>query len=225
MSIELCRASRDERTRPLPGDGLIPLPMAIITHAITINAPPDAVWPWIVQIGADRAGWYAWDRIDNGGVPSARTIVPELQHVAVGDILPALPGATDAFVVNQVIPGRALVLTVPLSPGRPQGDLRVSWSLVLEPMDHERTRLLSRGRLSPRWLSAEGTLDAEPARKPRLIERVYRLMARLPRPLLLAVAGSGHYLMESRMLRGIKRRAEAGQQAHPPTRWQARTWS
>jgi hypothetical protein len=214
MAIALCRASRDERTRPLPGDGLIPAPMAIITHAITIDAPPGAVWPWLLQIGAGRAGWYAYDRIDNGGMPSARTIVPALQHVAVGDVLPALPGATDAFVVDAIIPERALVVVVPLGPG--EAGLRVSWALALEPMAHGRTRLLSRGRLSPRWLSAAGATGAVDPTHPILIERVYRLLARLPRPVLFAVAGSGHYLMESHMLRGIKRRAEAHHRAPSP---------
>ncbi|HET9017587.1 MAG TPA: hypothetical protein VFN57_18445, partial [Thermomicrobiaceae bacterium] len=72
MAIELCRATDDERRRPLPGDALVPDPMGVITHAITINAPSEDVWPWLVQLGAGRAGWYAWDRIDNGGVASAR---------------------------------------------------------------------------------------------------------------------------------------------------------
>src|SRR5215213_10172621 len=116
----LCRASDDERRRRLPGDELVPHPKWTITHAITINTPPEAVWPWVVQMGSGRARWYAYDHIDNAGVPSARQIIPELQHLAVGDVLPALPGAKDAFIVSEVIPERALVYVVPLQLGAEQ---------------------------------------------------------------------------------------------------------
>ena len=218
MTLELCRASDDERRRLLPGDALVPRPMGVITHAITIDAPADTVWPWLVQVGSGRAGWYAWDRIDNGGVPSAHEIVPALQQVAVGDILPSLPGARDSFVVGEVIPGRALVLTVPLQPAalaaeNGSGSLahahRVSWVLVLDPLGPGRARLISRGRISRDWLApGEGSGTVGP--QPILIERIYGLLARMPRWLLLPVAECGHYLMESRMLRGVKRRAERG---------------
>jgi len=68
------RADRSERTRLLPGDDLIGEPLGTLTHAITIDAPPEHVWPWIAQMGAGRAGWYSWDGIDNGGTPSATRI-------------------------------------------------------------------------------------------------------------------------------------------------------
>jgi hypothetical protein len=70
-------------------------------------------WPWIAQMDAGRAGWYSWDAIDNGGTPSARRVVPELQTVVPGDVMPAVPRATNAFVVASVDPPRDLVLTVP----------------------------------------------------------------------------------------------------------------
>jgi len=113
----LGRASAEERRRRLPGDELVPHPKWTITHAITIDAPPEAVWPWIIQLGSGRAGWYAYDRIDNGGVLSAHRIVPKLQHVAVGDVMPALPGSRNAFIVSEVVPERALVLVVPHQSG------------------------------------------------------------------------------------------------------------
>lgn len=216
MALEQCRASRDERCRRLPGDDLVPHPRGVVTHAITIDAPPSAVWPWLVQLGSGRAGWYAYDHVDNGGVPSARRIVPELQRVAVGDVLPWLPGARDGFLVADVIPERALVLVVPLQPsavrsqaaaGSTVPQLRTSWALVLEPLDGGHTRLIARGRISRDWLAGQEANVTTPG-KPIVIERVYSVLARLPWPLLLPVAGFGHYLMEARMLRGIKRRAE-----------------
>ena len=67
-------ATDEEVTRPLPGDRVVRGRAYTATRAITIDAPPEDVWPWIVQIGSGRAGWYAIDRLDNGGVPSAQEI-------------------------------------------------------------------------------------------------------------------------------------------------------
>jgi proline iminopeptidase len=60
------RATPGEQGRTLPGDGLIPQPIGSVNHAVTIRRPPHDVWPWLVQMGSDRAGWYAYDFIDNG---------------------------------------------------------------------------------------------------------------------------------------------------------------
>jgi proline iminopeptidase len=72
---------------PMPGDSLVREPHWATTFAIPIGAPREAVWPWIVQIGYGRAGWYTWYRYDNGGVPSAERVVAELQHLRVGDVI------------------------------------------------------------------------------------------------------------------------------------------
>ena len=86
--------------------------------------------------------------------------------------------------------------------------LRTSVALILEPMDRGRTRLIARSRISEDWLASRGA-QATTAGKPEFfIERIYGLLAKMPWSLLMLVAGFGHYLMESRMLRGIKRRAE-----------------
>ena len=90
MAVE---ATAAERRRALSGDGFICNAAGAVMHAMTIAAPPDSVWRWLVQMGAGRAGWYSYDWIDNGGRPSATKIVPELQHLAVGDIMPALAGS------------------------------------------------------------------------------------------------------------------------------------
>jgi hypothetical protein len=201
--IATCRASRDERSRPLPGDVLVPEPMASITNAITVNVPPARVWPWLAQLGSHRGGWYAYDFIDNGGRPSAERILPELQQVSAGDVMPSLPGATDSFIVDAVTPLRDLVLTTP----GPARDKPASWEYWLEPLDG-RTRLIARGRIANHWLANADTPGPAPHRR-RPIEQVYRIMARLPRWLLLPVARFGHRLMVARQLRGIKRHAEA----------------
>ena len=100
------RAHRSERTRPLPGDDLIPEPLGTLTHAITIHSGALAVWPWLVQMGAGRAGWYSYDALDNGRQPSATCVVPELQSVAIDALFPALPGVTQGFKVLDVQPRR-----------------------------------------------------------------------------------------------------------------------
>lgn len=197
------RASRAERGRSLPGDDLVRNPMYVTTEAVTIDAPPATLWPWLAQMGAGRGGWYSYDRIDNGGRPSASSILPRYQHVAPGDLMPALRGATDAFVVAAVQPQRDLVLTVPDD----SGAVLVSWEFHIVPVDRGRSRLMVRVRVSPRW--------AEVARRgpaatgaPALIERLYGLLARLPAALRLIAGGIGHRAMQNQQLRGIRRRAE-----------------
>ncbi len=204
MIFTACLASREEKQRAMPADPLVPGPMGVVTHAITINASPERVWPWLAQMGAGRAGWYSYDWIDNGGHPSSNAILPAYQHVAPGDVLPATPGMTDVFRVTSARPPHDLVLTVPEANGGNQ----VSWEFLLEPLDHGRTRLIVRGRISYRWPGSIQERSRPPGRL-ILIERIYEILARTPRPLMLVAASFGHYIMQARMLRGIKRRAEA----------------
>ena len=206
MALATCFATAAERHRSLPADGMVPDPIFTSTHAITISAPPERVWPWIAQMGAGRAGWYSWDTIDNGGTPSATRVLPELQTVNPGDVMPAVPGATDAFVVAAVEPPSDLVLTVPDG----HGGHAVAWEHLLDPIDGGRTRLVVRGRVSSHWLDRARAKG--PAGHRRIfIERALGVLARLPRPLLLAFAGIGHWLMEARHLRGIRRRSTRAQ--------------
>lgn len=133
-----------EVARPLPGDDVVPNPQYVATNAVTIDRPPSAVWPWLVQMGAyTRAGWYSFDRLDNGGVASSWEIVPELQHLSVGDVMP-----TDAdgggFVVSSIDPERSLVLVID------DADALTSSAFVLEPQGASQTRLLVRLRLRAR---------------------------------------------------------------------------
>ena len=204
MVAATCIATTLEKRRPLPADALVPEPIFASTRAITIDAPPERVWPWIAQMGAGRAGWSSWDAIDNGGTRSSGSIVPALQTVARGDIMPAVPGAKDAFVVAAVERNRDLVLTVP--DGR--GGNTVAWEHVLDPLPGGRTRLIVRGRASSHWLDLARAKS--PAGRRRIfIERAYAVLAMLPRPLLIAFATFGHRIMEARHLRGIQRRSTA----------------
>jgi hypothetical protein len=113
VSWTTCQATPEEDRRTLPGDALIAHPVVSLTYAITIDVPPDRVWPWLVQMGCGRAGWYSYDWLDNGGRPSATTIDPAWQQVAIGDVLPGAPGMREAFVVIDVVPARMLLLGVP----------------------------------------------------------------------------------------------------------------
>jgi uncharacterized protein YndB with AHSA1/START domain len=130
MAFATCVPTVLDKRRSLPGDAMISAPIFTSTHAITINAPPEQVWPWIAQMGSGRAGWYSWDAIDNGR-PSSMSIVPALQTVIRGDIMAAVPGAQDAFVVATVDPPRDLVLTVPDG----HGGHAVVWEHVLESLE------------------------------------------------------------------------------------------
>jgi len=130
------RVRAGEGQRSLPGDERVPSPKVVWTHAITIAARPDQVWPWLVQMGCRRGGWYSYDGLDNGGVASADRIVPELQQAEVGDVFPMTPKAEDAFVVRAVEPERELVF------GDASGS--ASWAFLLEPVGEEGTRLLTR---------------------------------------------------------------------------------
>ena len=175
------RASVAERSKRLPGDDLIPSPIGTLTHAITINAPASNLWPWLVQMGAGRAGWYSYDRFDNGGRRSAERILPDYQHLTIGTVMPALPGVREGFLVLAFEPSRYLILGWGSPPGAPL----VTWAFVLEPITAERTRLIVRARAG----------------------RGYRLFG-LPPALTRHLAGPVHWLMQRKQLLGLKRRIE-----------------
>jgi hypothetical protein len=128
----------NEALRPLPGDELVPAKVQW-TNGITIRARPSEIWPWLAQSGCGRAGAYSYDSLDNGGVPSADRIIPELQHIEVGDILPWAPTADDGFIIRGIEQERALVL------GEETGS--ISWTFFLEPIEGTGARLLTRVRV------------------------------------------------------------------------------
>ena len=184
MPFRSTHPTRDEAQRVLAGDDILPNPIGALTHAVTIACPPRDVWPWLVQMGAGRAGWYSWDIVDNGGVHSAERIVPALQHIAPGDIMPAVPGATDGFTVLRVEPESHLVLGwVPPHGGRPL----VTWAFVLTQPRHGVTRLIVRARA----------------------RAGYRPPFGLPMWTMRTLLPLGHAFMQRRQLLGIARRVEA----------------
>jgi hypothetical protein len=132
-----------EVRRAMPGDGLLRPGAPSTTRAITIDAPPEEVFPWLLQIGYGRGGWYSYDWIDNDGKPSVERIDPALQLLAVGERIEMLPGMGP--VVHEIVPDRYIV-------SRGETD---SWCLLVEPTPDGRTRLISRWRQD--WPRTAGT--------------------------------------------------------------------
>jgi hypothetical protein len=186
-------ATEEELRARLPGDELVPDPVWQATRAITVEARPAAVWPWLVQMGQGRGGLYSYDWLENLAgldIHSLDRVVPELQRLAVGDTIPLAPGQK-SMVVAVLEPGHALVLRIAdPTTGRaletsPDGvGVAGSWAFVVRPHGDGRTRLVHRFRFGARHraLGAVG----------------YALLIEVP-----------HFVMERRMLRGIKERVEA----------------
>ena len=151
-------ATAGEAERPLPGDDLLEAPDVLATRAIEIDAPPSAIWPWLVQMGPGRAGAYTYDWIENLfglDMHSADTIVAAWQQLEVGDVLRAPKGG----------PGMRVELLEPervLSNRSEAGDW--VWTFFLEPQNGS-TRLISRNRIAMKGASAGqrlGMLVMEP---------------------------------------------------------------
>jgi hypothetical protein len=136
-------ATSEEVSRPLPGDELVERPTFNATRAITVAAPPEEIWPWLVQVGVTRAGWYSYDILDNLGHHSARRIVPELQNLAPGDIVPMSPNGKAGIPVLSMDPPTSMVRGTPES----------TWTWQLDASSDGSTRLITRVRSQYRWLS------------------------------------------------------------------------
>jgi hypothetical protein len=185
-------ATRQDRRQQLPGDDLVPARWQT-TRGITIAARAERIWPWLVQMGYGRGGWYSYDWLERrigagdfaeGG--SARRVVPELQPLAVGDTIALSPAG--GLTVAILDPPAALVLhyrmgLLTAAPAREsdRAILNWTWAFVLTPADDDSCRLLIRVRADyrPRWLL----------------------------PLLPALLEPAHFIMEQKMLRTIEQRA------------------
>lgn len=186
-------ATKDEQERPLPGDWLIPDPLYASTRAITIEAPAAAVWPWLVQIGHDRGGFYSYDALENMmglEVHSAAVIRPEWQDLTPGeDFITLDPDGSMKLTVAILDRDSAFVLRSGSPEDGPQppgdmikGEMAWTWGFYLDAIAPERTRLLIRSRAA--WTDT--------------------CAARAMRYIMLEPV---HFLMEERMLRGIRDRA------------------
>lgn len=148
-------ATSEEVERAMPGDDLVPFPTFLATRAITIRGRPEQIWPWIVQMGFDRAGYYGYDLIENlgskTGLHSAGSILPALQHPKTGDILPISTVAHLTFGTMQ--PDRFLIWQSEAQPH----DGAFIWALY--PVDKTHTRLVSRIWLRYHWASSALALD------------------------------------------------------------------
>jgi hypothetical protein len=171
-------ATESDLTRVMAGDSLLPGQTYSGTTAVVVNARPEHIWPWLVQIGYQRGGLYSYDWLDRlfGYLdrPSATRILPEFQHLAVGDHIPL--GRGPSWPVAVLEPDRALVLDM-----RNMGGLDWVWQFGIYPLDETRTRLVSRSRV-----------------------RAHAVWARL----LTHVIEPAGFLMTRRMLLGLKERSE-----------------
>lgn len=174
-------ATDDERHRPLPGDDVLPTASYQTTRAVTIRASVESIWPWLVQMGQDRAGFYThnWvERVLQSGIPDIAEIHPEWQHLDPGDLMRTnrdRGGKALGWPVESVDPGRSLVVR---SHSLPVG----TYAFVLAPIDAQTTRLIARDRAH--WKRRE-----------------WPFTVLLYEPL--------HAYMETGLIHGVKRRAEA----------------
>jgi len=198
-------ATRAELQTTYPGDDLVPGGRRSSVMATTIDAPPDRVWPWLVQMGADRAGFYSWDHLDNGGRASAMSIHPEWQDLRQGGRISSVVDRTVWFDVPLLEPERTLVLRAALAlpkprnfgPGGPPPRAFTDsvWAFHLSPTASGGTRLVvtssSRGR---------------PALLVALVDRIFWHPA--------------HWVMQTRQFAQLNRRATMG--GRPEARADAR---
>jgi hypothetical protein len=125
-------ATDEEVNRQMRGDDILEQPTFIATRAISIEASPEEIWPWIVQIGYRKAGFYSYDRLDHDGIHSSDQILPEFQGLQVGDLIPMTKEIN--AVVTELDPHRSMVM-----------DFQPwvwSWGLYETDLDH--TRLVTR---------------------------------------------------------------------------------
>lgn len=184
----------DEETRlSLPGDELLPDPAFRTTHAIAIGAPPEMVWPWLVQLGQGRGGFYSYDWLENLmglNIRTADRILPEFQDLEVGDVVPMAPNGF-GFPVAVLEPNKSMVLfgdtrqpgNQPAPSLGPGNYFAATWGLYLKEMPNGSTRLLERFAL---------------AYNPSAATLAFTKLLLEP----------GSFIMEQKMLRTIKEKAE-----------------
>lgn len=170
-------ATDDEIQRAMPGDEIVPRPTYNSTRAITIQARPADIWPWLMQLGQGRGGMYSYEWIENAllrlNMHNADRIIPEFQHLQVGDVVPMAPSGMGPKV-RALEPNQSLLLVF--------DNDGWTWAFGLYPIDAQQTRLVVRNR----W-DTTGNLAMQ---------------------LFSVILDPGDFVMEHKMLLGIKQRAE-----------------
>lgn len=188
-------ATEAEIQRDYPGDDLVKNTKGEYLHAITINVPAAEIWPWLVQIGQDRGGFYSYELLENiigCKIRNADAIVPEYQHLKAGDIIPMHPSMGCPYVVVAMETERYLILlqkadmamnkTLDPDAKLPEKYLNMSWLFFLDEQGDGTTRLISRSRND--WNDSFGNT------------------------VFYGVFGVPSMEMDRKMLKGIKARAE-----------------
>ena len=206
----------DETTKPLAGDEVVIAPVASETRGITIDATPEQIWPWLVQMGFGRAGWYSYDRLDQRG-KSADGLNEAWQSIAVGDVMPTHPGG--GFEVVAVEPGRSLVLRSDTALVTAQAEAAAAAAKAEPAPDAEPETvpagLQASGAIlgaTPQQFAASWAFVLEPidAGHTRLIERfrVWYGESGFGAQVVMPVVGFGVFVMLQKQMLGIKARAE-----------------
>ena len=136
-------ATQKEVALMLPGDDLVPKPNFNATRAISINASPEIIWRWLIQIGSKRAGWYSIDRIDNGGVKSSETILPEFQTIKIDQFIPFTPNQKNGMWVKDFKTNEYILWVDKIG--------NASWLWYLIPVGNDKTRLITRLKTKYVW--------------------------------------------------------------------------
>jgi hypothetical protein len=206
-------ANAEEAGRALPGDDVVPDGLTAETRAITIDAPRDAVWPWLVQMGLGRAGFYSYDTAMDKAAGTSDRILPEHQHLQVGDLVPIQPGG--GFVVRSIDPERELVLYLDAEMARQQAEAQGAEPVGLDSEEFgsgaQVTAAVRADQIPEFAISWAFVLeDAGPGRT-LLTERVRVRFGETDKPWTrqtIPLMGFGAFVMMRKQLLGIKARAE-----------------
>jgi hypothetical protein len=183
-------ATAEEVRESLPGDAIVKRPDFTSTRAITIHAAASAVWPWVVQMGQGRGGFYSYEFLQNlagSGIHNTGRIEPSLQNLKVGDDF-RLHARMPPLRVAALVPDQALVVAAPGEPymSLEKGLPHVSWAFILHPIDARTTRLLVRFRADHRadWSGSLLSHTMEPVSfliERKMLVEIRRLAEQLPR--------------------------------------------
>ncbi len=200
-------ATNEEVAASLPGDGIIAGPVTQETHAVTIDAPAERVWPWLAQLGQDRGGFYSYDFLENlvgCRMPTDDVLRPDRQAWAIGDRLwmypPDAAGGIGYAVLREYVPGRALAFGTHVPSDSASVD-QGSWTFVLSPVGADRTRLIVRTRTQS---TSAWTLPGAFGRW---------------------IFSPAHFVMERRMMIGLKDVAERGARARTANHLEIALWT